>query len=126
MYIVRVARRAAGAARNFVCLDSPCRELEYHNADRASGGWKRFLAQDTRVWKEISRVFALSFAARPGDVCVDFRVEGLGNLTLSSIEGTSPSHLSELAELTVLQTVNPPGTVCGLNLTTRTTMPWST
>ena len=84
-----------------------------------------FSHKTRRLWKEISRVFALSFAARPGDVCVDFRVEGLGNLVLSSVEGTSPSHLSELAELIVLQTGSPPGTVCGLNSTTRTTMHWS-
>ena len=54
-----------------------------------------------KVWNEISRIFALSIVLRPRGVRVVFRVEGLGNLVLDSVNGTCSSYVLLPADLIV-------------------------
>ena len=78
------------------------------------------------MWKEISRVFALSLLARPTCVCIVFRMEGLGAFVLGVVAGALRSHLSWRADLIVSQVAIPPSTGCGLSSTTQMKMRWST
>ena len=78
------------------------------------------------MWKEISRIFALSIVLRPRGVRVVFRVEGLGNLVLDSVNGTCSSYVLLPADLIVSQVVTQSSMVCGPSSTMRMTMHWLT
>ena len=80
-----------------------------------------------RMWEEISRVFVLSSVTQPGEVTVEFRVEGLGKFVLNSVESTFFfSCVSLSTDLTVLQIVILSNIALGRTLTTRVTKRWPT